>query len=355
MLWNDGEAETPFPKRNEMMTFGTADIKNGPLVKRQMTHNARERLRALRHVEYGISFGHYSSSIPTGRVSYTARMTRLRDFFWYWGFKAFCEVKHPRIWPLRKLRSFVRLLKGSKPAPQVWGAPQETPKIIWMFWAQGWEGAPVLVKACRDSWIARNPDWEVRVLDSKSIEGKMEFDYPLTGKTLTPTNYANVLRLTLLSKEGGVWVDATTYCNTPLDAWLPAKLISGAFVYEKPKTTVADWLVAAKPNHPLINGWKAYEYRYWRYAKNQWRYFWPHYLFEYLIFLSPSMVREYRNMPRVSSDPVYAAQWYFKKGGREAETFMQHLTNDNAPLSKLDWRMELPPDMLGRMRESFER
>lgn len=272
---------------------------------------------------------------------------------WFWGFKLFCEFKHPRIWPLKRLRTLVRLLAGTPRVPRTQGSPKETPKIIWMFWAQGWGAAPALVKACRDSWVARNPGWDVRLLDAKSIEGKMEFDYPLAGKTLTPTNYANLLRLTLLSREGGVWVDATTYCHAPLDAWLPQLLTSGVFVYEKKKTTVADWIVAAQPHHPLIKGWKEYEYRYWRYARDQWRYFWPHYLFEYLFFLSPRMRAEYRRMPRISSNPMYEAQWYFKKGGRDTETFIARLMNEDAPISKLDWRMEVPEGMLSRMRASF--
>ena len=38
-------------------------------------------------------------------------------------------------------------------------------KNIWLFWHQGWENAPELIKICKDSCIDNNPDWNINLLD----------------------------------------------------------------------------------------------------------------------------------------------------------------------------------------------
>ena len=56
-----------------------------------------------------------------------------------------------------------RLLKrlGRETAPL---EPRPLPRRIWMFWAQGLEGAPLLVRHCVAAWREKNPGWEVRLL-----------------------------------------------------------------------------------------------------------------------------------------------------------------------------------------------
>ena len=43
------------------------------------------------------------------------------------------------------------------------------PKTIWMFWSQGYENAPNIIKKCRESWEKYNPDWTINVLDMENL------------------------------------------------------------------------------------------------------------------------------------------------------------------------------------------
>ena len=65
----------------------------------------------------------------------------------------------------------------------------------------------------------------------------------------SPNHRANVLRMELLARHGGVWVDATCFCVRPLDEWLPAQMSSGFFAFARPARSrlLANWFLAARP------------------------------------------------------------------------------------------------------------
>jgi hypothetical protein len=37
-----------------------------------------------------------------------------------------------------------------------------------MYWSQGWANAAAIVTKCRESWIKKNPCWDVAALDDRS-------------------------------------------------------------------------------------------------------------------------------------------------------------------------------------------
>ena len=79
-------------------------------------------------------------------------------------------------------------------------------------------------RACLESWRNRNPDWIVHALDERTLSNFIPRDR-LEQILRTPRNEIEALsdriRIELLSRYGGVWVDATTLCARPLDEWLP--------------------------------------------------------------------------------------------------------------------------------------
>ena len=98
------------------------------------------------------------------------------------------------------------------------------PRVIWTLWLQGWSSAPEMPRACLESWRNRNPDWIVHALDERTLSNFIPRDR-LEQILRTPRNEIEALsdriRIELLSRYGGVWVDATTLCARPLDEWLP--------------------------------------------------------------------------------------------------------------------------------------
>lgn len=98
------------------------------------------------------------------------------------------------------------------------------PKKIWMYWNTSLEDSPDVVKLSVESWRKMNPDYDVCLLNDDNIEKELGFDFfsafDLCRIRLTMAMKADVLRLYLLSKYGGIWVDATVFCFEPLDDWL---------------------------------------------------------------------------------------------------------------------------------------
>ena len=75
---------------------------------------------------------------------------------------------------------------------------------------------------------------------------------------------ADLLRIMLLHKFGGVWADARILPVAPLDTWLNHDLAAAgffAFSWEPGKhgrLTTANWFLAAdRPHHPLVIKWSA--------------------------------------------------------------------------------------------------
>ena len=130
------------------------------------------------------------------------------------------------------------------------------PKRIWMLWFQGAEGMPWLVRRCYESWIECNPSWEIMLLSEANLNQYVDLDYSNLSY-LGKAALADLIRLELLAKYGGVWVDATCLCMRPLENWLPGYFQSGFFAFDRPgrDRPLASWFIAASPRNPLVVNW----------------------------------------------------------------------------------------------------
>jgi hypothetical protein len=129
-------------------------------------------------------------------------------------------------------------------------------RIIWMYWDQGLEQAPELVRACHESWLKNNPGWKVILLDSGDVNQYLSEDASWFDlKNLCLAHKSDLLRLYLLKEFGGVWADATTFCMRPLDQWIDAAAGSGFFCFDRAgrDRPIANWFIAAEPDNYLVN------------------------------------------------------------------------------------------------------
>ena len=129
------------------------------------------------------------------------------------------------------------------------------PKVIYIFWYQGFENAPEIVKRCVGSWKTCNKNWQINLLDKTNITKYVEFDFEnkaINNKSIA--HKSDLLRLKLLMENGGVWVDATTYCIEPLDNWIYDFSDNGLFFFGKPfqDRLISNWFIAAQKDNYLI-------------------------------------------------------------------------------------------------------
>jgi hypothetical protein len=247
----------------------------------------------------------------------------------------------------------------------------DLPKIIWFMWLQGLDKAPLVVHKCYDSWVKHNPGWQVIFLDAGNIADHID----LKQGDITKQAYSDVLRVNLLAKYGGIWADATCYCNKSLDEWLPAYMGAGFFAFNRPgpDRMISSWFFAADQNNYMINAYKDRVNAYWNenpqlsfFESSKWfflnkrlqrrgpqvwfsrfvlkmlkvyPYFWFHYLFEN-IYLKDSRFREiWDNTAKISADIPHRLQFVglFTPVNDEIKTEIDHAT---APVYKLTWKYE---------------
>lgn len=136
------------------------------------------------------------------------------------------------------------------------------PKTIWFFWEQGLDNAPYIVKKCYASWKKYNQNWDLILLDGKNI-----CDYLPNLSQVIAKNakflekrkalYADIVRINLLNKYGGVWVDATCFCCQPLEKWLGKYSYSGFFAFRNihKDRLIESWFIVSSPNSIITNKW----------------------------------------------------------------------------------------------------
>jgi hypothetical protein len=127
------------------------------------------------------------------------------------------------------------------------------PKKIWFLWLQGIDESPPIVRVCRNSWVANNPTWDFHFLTYDNLATYSDIDIEAFDH-LGKSQVADLIRLNLLSRHGGVWVDATCFCTRDLDSWLPAYTKSGFFAFENPgrDRAISSWFLASSPNNLLV-------------------------------------------------------------------------------------------------------
>ena len=61
-------------------------------------------------------------------------------------------------------------------------------KVVWFIWLQGIKNAPEICKVCLNSWIEKNPNWEVRVIDENNIGSLLIKKHSINFKNLVQYN-----------------------------------------------------------------------------------------------------------------------------------------------------------------------
>ena len=156
-------------------------------------------------------------------------------------------------------------------------------KTIYILWFQGFDSAPELVKKCVQSWKHYNTDWNILMLDRKTLVNyvKLEDYVDLTKKKVPKPALSDVVRISLLNKYGGLWVDATTFCNKPLNDWLPNYIKTGFFAFNKPAPgrLVSTWFMYSEKEHYITHTWLKSLVEYYTINDTPHDYYWVHYLF----------------------------------------------------------------------------
>lgn len=139
------------------------------------------------------------------------------------------------------------------------------PRIIWSYWHSAEQ--PEVVRRCIANWARHNPDYKIHVLSAATLSQHVPAaDRPADFDRHSPARQSDWLRLYLLHRHGGIWLDASIILTRSLDWMLHAQQADSAdylgFYLQRyttrPQCPVIDsWAMAAPAGSPFMADWFA--------------------------------------------------------------------------------------------------
>lgn len=144
---------------------------------------------------------------------------------------------------------------------------------VWICWLQGMESAPEMVKKCYLSLKENIKGKEIIVLTEENYRHYIQFpDYiqeKIDNGIITKTHMSDLMRLELLLKYGGTWIDATVYCSG--NDYPEYLFDSELFMFQTLKpgldgecARISSWFMTSATNHPILLLTRALLYEYWK-------------------------------------------------------------------------------------------
>ena len=147
----------------------------------------------------------------------------------------------------------------------------------WVCWMQGMESAPDLVKVCYKSLLHHLKDREIILLTEENIAQYIILPEDIERKRrdgiIPMAHYTDLLRLELLIKYGGTWIDSTVLCtgfeefnSTSVQEYFDSDL----FLFQqlrKGETRfmgISNWFITSCADNWVLKVLRDMLYQYWR-------------------------------------------------------------------------------------------
>lgn len=131
------------------------------------------------------------------------------------------------------------------------------PKEIYIFWWQGLEESPEIVKICVNSIKKNSKGLKVNIIDKTNYFKFVKIEPHILEKMeagkITLTHFSDIIRFNLIKQRGGIWVDATVFITKNIfDEFINKSINSFKF----PEKKYYDYVSNAKWTSFFIGGFK---------------------------------------------------------------------------------------------------
>ncbi|MBV7271527.1 capsular polysaccharide synthesis protein [Clostridium sp. PL3] len=180
-------------------------------------------------------------------------------------------------------------------------------KKIWVFWWQGYDEAPELIRICINSIQKNCGEHEVILISEKNL--KKYIDFPqyiykkLNSEIISFTEFSNIVRIGLLNKYGGLWIDATFYLTESISNNIfKPEFFTGKLEFDENITSLSAYrwntaLLSGNTSDIIFSFINSFNIHYWERED----YLIDYFLFDYIILLGynyiPEIKREIDSVP----------------------------------------------------------
>lgn len=240
------------------------------------------------------------------------------------------------------LGRYIPFIKGLHADPPAEYDPST--ERVFSIWFQGEQNAPRIVKRCFESQ-RRFSRLEQVVLDDSTLFDWITLpDYIMEKRRkgkIGAAHFADICRVELVYRYGGVWMDATDLMVTEFPQWM---LDSDFFIYMAGEhvggsySYVQNCFFRAKRGNPLIKMWRDAIFEYWRNERKAINYFFHQILFKVVVHNNEEAARLFAQMPKMVQDPTHTIWHKLKNDPFDRETY-DRLCRE-AVFQKTDYRSE---------------
>lgn len=149
--------------------------------------------------------------------------------------------------------------------------------IIWFCWLQGLDNTPKIIKACYNSIRCNLPGRDIRVIDEENWNSYVDLPGHIINKwkkkQIPPALFSDLLRLQLLIKYGGTWMDSTVLCTglTKINRQYTENYLDTdlfMFQYTRPGSNrwggISNWFITSCTNNEVLMVLRDMLYEYWK-------------------------------------------------------------------------------------------
>lgn len=144
---------------------------------------------------------------------------------------------------------------------------------VWVCWFQGIDNnTPLIVRRCVQSMYDNLKNEEIILLTNDNYSDYVSLPDFIIKKydegIITKTHLTDLLRLEILIKYGGIWIDATVLCTGEIPDYI---IESDLFLFQNLKPgrdgdaiALSSWFIAAKTNNKVLMATQKLMYEYWK-------------------------------------------------------------------------------------------
>ncbi len=229
---------------------------------------------------------------------------------------------------------------------------ENSPRRVYFCWFQGLDNAPILVKKCYESIQKHIRDREIVLITEENYKDYVQFPDFIEDKIksgiISRTHMSDLLRLELLTRYGGTWIDATVLCTAKPPAYM---LDSDLFIFSLMKPGLdghsigfSTWFMTSKQNELILMLTLQLLYEYWKDHDIMLDYFLLHHMME---IVKDRCVKEWKKIIPFSNEIPHVLllrlfEYYDEK--------MWQVLKLQTPFHKLSYKF---PDELFNMNDTY--
>ncbi len=145
---------------------------------------------------------------------------------------------------------------------------------IWTMWWQGEDNAPEVVKECFESMRRHANGAMLHILDKWSVKEYIELPPVIREKfdagCITITHLSDIIRVELINKYGGLWIDSTVFLTEDIPGWIfsmdfySIRNGAGGDYKHMSQERWTGFVIGGKPGNPVCGGVRWLFGEYWK-------------------------------------------------------------------------------------------